>query len=55
MKILRNKLLWVALVCAAPIVLGTAAYLLGWSPGTLSNYGELLEPKPVPGFEALRG
>jgi len=54
-KILRNKLLWVGLVCAAPIVLGTAAYLLGWSPGSLSNYGELLPPKPVPGFEALRG
>jgi hypothetical protein len=54
-KILRNKLLWVGLVCAAPIVLGTAAYLLGWSPGSLSNYGELLQPKPVPGFDALRG
>jgi hypothetical protein len=54
-KILRNKLLWVGLVCAAPIVLGTAAYLLGWSPGSLSNYGELLPPKPVPGFDALRG
>ena len=46
---------WVALVCAAPIVLGTAAYLAGWSPGTPSNYGELLEPRPVAGFESLRG
>ena len=55
MKLLRNKLFWVALVCAAPIVLGTAAYLLGWSPGTPSNYGELLEPRPVSGFEPLRG
>jgi cytochrome oxidase Cu insertion factor (SCO1/SenC/PrrC family) len=36
-------------------VLGTAAYLLGWSPGALSNYGELLDPKPVSGFESLRG
>ena len=55
MKLLRNKLFWVALVCAAPIVLGTAAYLLGWSPGALSNYGELVDPKPVAGFEPLRG
>lgn len=42
-------------MCAAPIVLGSAAYLLGWSPGALSNYGELLEPRPVSGFEPLRG
>ena len=55
MKLLRNSLLWVGLVCAAPIVLGTAAYLLEWSPGAPSNYGELLEPKAVPGFESLRG
>jgi len=54
-KLLRNKLLWVGLVCAAPIVLGTAAYLLDWSPGAPSNYGELLDPRPVPGFESLRG
>lgn len=50
-----NKLFWVAAICAAPIVLGTAAYLLGWSPGGASNYGELLDPKPVSGFEPLRG
>jgi hypothetical protein len=54
-KLLRNSALWVALVCAAPIVLGTAAYLLEWSPGTPSNYGELLPPRPVAGVEALRG
>jgi hypothetical protein len=54
-KIFRNKLVWVAVVCAAPLVLGTAAYLLRWSPGTPSNYGELLPPAPVPGLEALRG
>ena len=36
-------------------MLGTAAYLLGWSPGAPSNYGELLDPKPVSGFEPLRG
>ena len=55
MRIFRNKLLWVAAVCAAPIVLGTAAYLLRWSPGTPSNYGELIRPTPVPGLEPLRG
>ena len=55
MKLLRNKLFWVLIVCAAPIVLGTAAYLFGWSPGASSNYGELLPPKPVSGFEPLRG
>jgi hypothetical protein len=47
-KFLRNKLLWVALVCTAPLVLGTAAYLLGWSPGAPSNYGELIPPRVVP-------
>jgi hypothetical protein len=50
-----NKLFWVAAICAAPLVLGTAAYLLGWSPGSPSNYGELLEPRPVAGFESMRG
>jgi hypothetical protein len=55
LNLLRNKLLWVLIVCAAPLVLGTAAYLFGWSPGGASNYGELLAPKPVSGFEALRG
>jgi hypothetical protein len=54
-KLLRNSALWVALVCAAPSVLGTAAYLLEWSPGAPSNYGELLPPRPVAGVEALRG
>lgn len=34
-------------MCAAPLVLGTAAYLLGWSPGAPSNYGELLKPHVV--------
>jgi cytochrome oxidase Cu insertion factor (SCO1/SenC/PrrC family) len=50
-----NKLFWVAAICAAPIVLGSAAYFFGWSLGGASNYGELLAPKPVAGFEALRG
>lgn len=44
-------------MCAAPIVLGTAAYLFGWSPGTASNYGELISPQPLtePALAALRG
>jgi hypothetical protein len=50
-----KKLFWVAAICAAPLVLGTAAYVFGWYPGARSNYGELLDPKPVSGFEALRG
>jgi hypothetical protein len=54
-NVFRNKLVWIALVCAAPVVLGTAAYVFKWSPGALSNYGELVAPKPVSGFETLRG
>jgi len=55
-SIFRNKLLWVALVCAAPLVLGTAAYVFRWVPGKTSNYGELLTPpRPVAGLEPLRG
>ena len=50
-----KKLLLIAVVCAAPLVLGTTAYLMGWRPGGAANYGELLAPKPVAGFEALRG
>jgi hypothetical protein len=56
-KLLRNKLLLVALVCAAPFVLGTVAYLAGWSPGGASNYGELIPPRPLAesAFAGLRG
>lgn len=45
------------LICAAPIVLGTAAYYFGWGAGKTSNYGELLSPQPLDGppFKALRG
>lgn len=50
-----KKLILIALVCAAPIVLGTAAYVFKWSPGTRSNYGELVPPRSVPGLEPLRG
>lgn len=47
----------VGVVCAAPLVLGTLAYVLGWSPGNPGNYGELIEPRPVShaAFEPLRG
>ena len=56
MNVFRNKLLWVALVCAAPLVLGTAAYVFRWVAGKTSNYGELLTPpRPVAGLERLRG
>jgi len=52
-----RKLLLIGLVCAAPLVLGTAAYLLGWAPGKTGNYGELIEPRPVAiePLAALRG
>ncbi len=54
---MRNKLVLIALVCAAPLVLGTLAYVLGWSPGKPGNYGELVPPRPVAAapFAALRG
>ena len=57
MKLLRNKVLVVFLVCAAPFVLGTVAYLAGWSPGGASNYGELIPPRPLAesAFAELRG
>jgi hypothetical protein len=47
----------VAAVCAAPFVLGTAAYLLDWAPHTRGNYGELIQPRPLSGppLDALRG
>jgi hypothetical protein len=53
----RAKLALVGAVCAAPFVLGTAAYFLGWAPGTRGNYGELITPRPLSGppLDALRG
>ena len=44
-------------ICAAPIVLGTAAYYFGWVEGKTGNYGELLPPRSLdtPAFTALRG
>ena len=51
------KLFWVALVCAAPVVLGTAAYFFGWGTGASGNYGELIAPRPLsaPALAPLRG
>jgi hypothetical protein len=53
----RIKLFAIIAVCAAPLVLGTLAYLFRWTPGTTGNYGELLAPQLLSGppFDRLRG
>jgi hypothetical protein len=53
----RVKLALIGLACAAPFILGTAAYLFGWAPGQAANYGELVAPRPLAGppLDALRG
>jgi cytochrome oxidase Cu insertion factor (SCO1/SenC/PrrC family) len=53
----KNKVLLVGLVCAAPLVLGTLAYVYKWDVGSSGNYGELLAPQPLSGppFDRLRG
>ena len=45
------------MVCAAPFVLGWAAWYFKWGTGAPGNYGELLPPRPIVGapFEDLRG
>jgi hypothetical protein len=47
----------IAAVCAAPLVLGTLAYVMRWGQGSSGNYGELIAPKPLAGapLEPLRG
>ena len=54
---MRNKVLLIGLVCAAPLVLGTLTWYFRWDVGSPSNYGELLPPRPLAGapFEKLRG
>src|ERR1043165_7081787 len=55
---MRNKILLIGLVCAAPLVLGTLAYYLHWDVGAPSNHGELLPPKELfgpPFVPRLRG
>jgi hypothetical protein len=56
-KLLRNKVFLIGLVCLAPLVLGTAAYLFRWDTGAAGNYGELIEPRLLAQepFAALRG
>ena len=53
----RAKIALIFAVCAAPIVLGTAAYEFGWHTGKTANYGELIAPRTLeaPAFAALRG
>ena len=52
----RVKLLLVFLACAAPFVLGWAAWHFGWAAGTAGNYGELIPPRTVSGaLQPLRG
>jgi hypothetical protein len=53
----RVKLFGVFLACAAPFVLGWAAWSFKWGTGTPGNYGELIPPRPLsgPAFEPLRG
>jgi hypothetical protein len=53
----KPKLVLVALVCIAPLILGTLAWFYGWSPGKAGNYGELIAPRALAGapFDALRG
>jgi cytochrome oxidase Cu insertion factor (SCO1/SenC/PrrC family) len=46
----KAKLGLVFLACAAPFVLGWAAYYFGWGvTGSAGNYGELIAPRPVAG------
>jgi len=52
-----TKLFAILAVCAAPIVLGTLAYVFRWTPGASGNYGELIPPQTLAmaPFDALRG
>lgn len=53
----RLTLVLIGLLFALPFTIGWLAYLAGWAPGTTSNYGTLLEPRPVAAapVAALRG
>jgi hypothetical protein len=53
----RLKLFILFIACAAPFVLGWAAWYFQWGTGAPGNYGELLPPRPIAGapFEDLRG
>ena len=46
-----RRTLWLILaVCAAPMIASYAAFLF-WRPASHVNYGELLEPRPLPDVE----
>ena len=53
----RLKLAALFVACAAPFVLGWAAWYFKWGTGRPGNYGELIAPVPLSGspFEELRG
>lgn len=53
----RAKLLGLFLACAAPFVLGWAAWYFEWGTGSPGNYGELVEPRLLTGppFTEMRG
>lgn len=53
----RLKLLGIFLACAAPFLLGWAAWYFKWGTGTSGNYGELIAPRTLSGppFSDLRG
>ena len=53
----RLKLLALFAACAAPVVLGWAAWYFGWGTGNPGNCGELIAPRTLSGppFEELRG
>jgi hypothetical protein len=53
----RLKLLALFVACAAPFVLGWAAWTFRWGTGSPGNYGELITPRPLSAspFAELRG
>ena len=53
----RVKLALVFLACAAPFVLGWAAWYFNWATGASGNYGELIPPRTLSGppLGELRG
>ena len=53
----RLKVAGILLACAAPFVLGWAAWYFGWGTGARGNYGELIAPRVLsaPPFPELRG
>ncbi|HWD21679.1 MAG TPA: cytochrome C oxidase subunit I [Burkholderiales bacterium] len=53
----RLKLAGIFVACAAPFVLGWAAWYFGWGTGSRGNYGELIAPRVLSGppFAELRG